>query len=141
MWIRISFKRIRICGSGSDLKSRKYPPPIKKFLCSKKLLIMLCMSLLFMCVKQSCHFYFQKYDILVILMWVSHDFDEFFATRIRIHIINPDPDPGGQNDADPKKIQIIITDRKTYYPITLKLLDSHLFFITAKTELGGDSRS
>ena len=33
------------------------------------------------------------------LMRVSHDFDWFFATRIRIRFI--DTDPGGQNDPDP----------------------------------------
>ena len=43
--------------------------------------------------KQKWNFYFQKYDILVILsilMRISHDFGRFFATRIRT-VQDPDP--------------------------------------------------
>ena len=33
-------------------------------------------------------------------MLVSIDFGRYFATRIRIRIIDTDPDPGGENDTD-----------------------------------------
>ena len=66
-----------------------------KLICSKKLLIMLCMSLLFMCVKQKCNFYFKDtifWWLLSIFKWVSHVFERFFCY--------PDSDPGRQNDVD-----------------------------------------
>ena len=66
------------------------------------MLIMLCMSLLFMCVKQKCNFYFQKYDILLIFYRFLCEsfmiFHDFFAIQIRIRTI--DTDPEGQNNAD-----------------------------------------
>ena len=58
------------------------------------LIIMLCMSLLFICVKQKCNFYFQKYDILVI-------FNNLGFPWFWLICCYPDPDPGAQNDLDP----------------------------------------
>ena len=40
---------------------------------------------------------FQRWN-LSIFNQISHDIAGFFATRIRIQIIDTDPDPGGQND-------------------------------------------
>ena len=57
-------------------------------------LIVLCMILLFMCVKQKCNFYLKNmifWWFLLIYKRVSHDFDWIFATRIRIRIIDTDP--------------------------------------------------
>ena len=39
------------------------------------------------------------YDILIIFVEIFHDFDWFFATRIRIRFVeaDPGPDPADQN--------------------------------------------
>ena len=61
-------------------------------------MVLLKMSLLFVYVKQV--YLFFRYDIPVILVWFLCELPiilaDFFATRIRIRII--DTDPGGQND-------------------------------------------
>ena len=86
------------------------PDPYKKFntifLCkisnTSKMTYAFYELILFMCVKQKCNLYFQKYYILVIFVEFYASFPwflQFFATRIRIRII--DMDPGGQNDTDP----------------------------------------
>ena len=41
------------------------------------------------------------YDILMIFVEIFHDFNSFFATRIRIRFIEADPDTPDQNETDP----------------------------------------
>ena len=80
-------------------KNFKLPPSHINHNAPKKWLIMLWMSLLFMCVKQKCYLLFIKNMIFwwfwSILMWVSHNFGWFFLPGsggpkwpgpIRIHI-------------------------------------------------------
>ena len=107
-----------------------------KWICSKKWFYYGLYELIFMCVKQKCNFYFQKYDIMVIFIDFCVIFPLFwmiyFATRIRIRIIDTNPDPGGQNDANPTgsgSTSLSLTSQ--HYQLSINSLHFHFppFFI------------